>query len=78
MTVLLFGPARDAARGASCVEVDASDVAGVTDALVDRFGEAFAAVLASSRIWVDDEPVTGDAPLDAGAVVSVLPPVSGG
>lgn len=49
------------------------------DAARRRYGPAFAAVLDSSRVWVNgDEPERPDAPLRSGDEVAVLPPVSGG
>lgn len=48
--------------------------------MVDRYGPAFAAVLETSRVWLNgDEPAEGDeTPLQPGDEVAVLPPVSGG
>ncbi len=77
-TVLLLGPARQAAGGVSSTMVDAVTVAAVCDELVARHGPGFAEVLATARIWVDGEPAEPPDPVPAHAEVSVLPPVSGG
>jgi molybdopterin converting factor small subunit len=78
----LFAAAREAAGRAS----DAYDPAAVPTLgdlvalAAQRYGEAFTAVLATARIWVNgDEPPEGDrTPLGPGDEVAVLPPVSGG
>jgi molybdopterin synthase sulfur carrier subunit len=72
-----FASAREAA-GTGRAELRARTLG---DALADaeaRFGDAFAAVLASSRVWVNGEPAEPGAMLAAGDEVAVLPPVSGG
>ena len=43
-----------------------------------RFGDRFAAALASCSIWVDGEPAQPGAPIRHDAEVAFLPPVSGG
>ena len=43
-----------------------------------RFGDDFARVLATSRVWVNGEPAQDDRRLSASDEVAVLPPVSGG
>ena len=82
--MLLFARAREAA-GTATVEVDLSQLRSPTlGALLDHarssYGEDFAAVLASARVWVNgDDPTDGDATvLQDGDEVAVLPPVSGG
>ncbi|HET8929250.1 MAG TPA: MoaD/ThiS family protein [Acidimicrobiales bacterium] len=75
--VLLLGPARQAA-GASRCDIDADTVGAVCDMLVERFGAGFAAVLGTSRIWVDGRPAASTDAVHADAEVSILPPVSGG
>jgi molybdopterin converting factor small subunit len=43
-----------------------------------RYGDAFVAVLRTSRIWVNGEPATDDDAVAESDEVAVLPPVSGG
>ena len=74
VTLLLFAAAREAA-GTNRATV--GEVLAIARA---RHGDAFAAVLAGSRVWLDgEEPASGDAtPVGDDAEVAVLPPVSGG
>lgn len=78
MAVLrLFASAREAA-GTGRAEVGEATVGAVLDAARVRYGEGFAAVLATSRVWLNGEPATDDALVGADDEVAVLPPVSGG
>jgi molybdopterin synthase sulfur carrier subunit len=79
VSLLLFAAAREAA-GTNRDVVDAATVGEVLAIARERYGERFADVLAGSRVWLDgEEPVAGDAtPVQEGAEVAVLPPVSGG
>lgn len=78
MAVLrLFASAREAA-GTGRVDVGEATVGAVLDAARVRYGEGFAAVLATSRVWLNGEPTTDDAPVGTHDEVAVLPPVSGG
>ncbi len=78
MAVLrLFASAREAAGTASAV-VDASTVGDVLDQAVARFGQAFADVLPTCRIWVNGDAAERLSPVCAIDEVAVLPPVSGG
>jgi molybdopterin converting factor small subunit len=43
-----------------------------------RYGPAFAAVLDTSRVWLNGNPTDGDARVATNDEVAVLPPVSGG
>jgi molybdopterin converting factor small subunit len=75
--LLLLGPAREAA-GRSSDDLDGATVGDVLAEAVARYGPDFAAVLGSSRVWVNGEaadPATVVGPYDE---VAVLPPVSGG
>lgn len=75
----LFAAAREAA-GCAHDGVDAETVDAALAALRDRYGAEFAAVLETSRVWVNgDEPVAGGATaLHDDDELAVLPPVSGG
>src|SRR5512138_3342339 len=75
--VRLFAAAREAA-GTGRDVVDGGTVAEVLAAAVERYGDRFAAVLATCRVWVNGEPAGPDAPLDDTDEVALLPPVSGG
>jgi molybdopterin synthase sulfur carrier subunit len=79
VTLRLFARAREAA-GASTLELDDATLGELLAHARARFGAEFAAVLATSRVWVNgDEPVEGDSTvLEDGDEVAVLPPVSGG
>lgn len=76
-TLRLFASAREAA-GTDRVEVGETTVGAVLDAARVRFGEGFAAVLATSRVWLNGEPADDETVVRAGDEVAVLPPVSGG
>jgi molybdopterin converting factor small subunit len=80
--LLLFASAREAAgRSRDDFEVPAGIALGqfLTDA-VARYGESFALVLATARVWVNgDEPAAERATvLNDDDEIAVLPPVSGG
>jgi molybdopterin converting factor small subunit len=75
--LVLLGPAHDAA-GTKIDVIDGDALADVLDTAVERYGEAFKAILASSQVWVNGEPSAADTRLDADDVVTILPPVSGG
>jgi molybdopterin converting factor small subunit len=74
---VLLGPAHDAAGTKNDV-IDGDSLNTVLDAAIERYGDAFKAVLASSQVWVNGEPTAADTRLDANDVVTILPPVSGG
>jgi sulfur-carrier protein len=77
VTLRLFAGAREAA-GTARADVEATTVGGVLDEARRRFGPAFEAVLATSRVWVNGSPADPDDRVAAGDEVAVLPPVSGG
>lgn len=78
MAVLrLFAAAREAA-GTGRTVVDGDTVGDVLSAARERFGAAFADVLAGSRVWRNGEPTEPSDPVADDDEVAVLPPVSGG
>jgi sulfur-carrier protein len=78
MVVLrLFAQAREAA-GRARDTVDGATVDEVLAAARARYGEEFAALLPTCRIWVNGEPAQQADPVQADDEVAVLPPVSGG
>jgi sulfur-carrier protein len=77
--VLFFARAREVA-GRRDDTIEAATLGELLALARERYGPDFAALLATSRVWVNgDEPEHGDATeLVAGDEVAVLPPVSGG
>jgi len=59
---------------------DGATVGALLDEAIGRYGDDFAAVLDTARVWVNgDEPADGPATtLREHDEVAVLPPVSGG
>jgi molybdopterin synthase sulfur carrier subunit len=76
-SVRLFAAAREAA-GRAQDEVDAATVGDVLDEACRRYGDRFARVLGTSRVWVNGQPADRDTEVSGDDVVAVLPPVSGG
>ncbi len=78
MAVLrLFASAREAA-GTGRDTMPGSTVADVLAAARDRYGDEFAAVLRTCRVWVNGTGAEADSPVGEDDEVAVLPPVSGG
>ncbi|MFZ1488315.1 MAG: MoaD/ThiS family protein [Ilumatobacteraceae bacterium] len=73
----LFASAREAA-GTARDEVPGSSVDEVLATAVTRYGEPFATVLATCRVWLNGEAVPGTAAVADQDELAVLPPVSGG
>lgn len=81
MKVRLFAALRDAADGASVVEVSATSVAGLLSELAERFGEVMARRLQVATVVVDGERVPhSDTTVDLADAdeVVVMPPFAGG
>lgn len=78
MAVLrLFASAREAA-GTGRDEMPGATVADVLDGARARYGDAFAAVLPSCRVWVNGEAADEATAVGDRDEVAILPPVSGG
>lgn len=73
----LFASVREAA-GTARAEVEGATVGEVLDAARTRFGPDFARLLEQSRVWLNGDDTSVDAPVSADDEVAVLPPVSGG
>ena len=76
-TLRMFASAREAA-GTGRAEFAGSTVGEILTAAEASFGEAFARVLPSCKIWLNGEAADAADPVSAGDEVAVLPPVSGG
>ena len=76
-TLRLFAAARDAA-GRSVDEVPGATVAEVLEVARSRYGDDFATVLGTCRVWLNGEPADDGVSVGEGDEVAVLPPVSGG
>ena len=75
--IRLFAAAREAA-GTDRDTFDETTVGAVLAAARARYGDAFAAVLATSRVWKNGDPAADGDPVEANDEIAVLPPVSGG
>jgi molybdopterin converting factor small subunit len=60
------------------VSLPGHDVSGIIAAAEERFGEAFAKVMATSHVWLNGDPVDHTAAVNDDDEVAVIPPVSGG
>ena len=76
-TLRLFASAREAA-GTGTDVVDGATVREVLRAAEQRYGDRFAEVLGTCRVWVNGEAISIDDPVGQHDEVAVLPPVSGG
>lgn len=75
--VRLFAAARDAA-GTGRDDLPGATVGEVLEHALERYGESFAAVLPTCKIWVNGEPATAPDSIAETDELAVLPPVSGG
>jgi molybdopterin converting factor small subunit len=75
--VRLFASAREAA-GTGRDRLPGDTVAEVLDAARRRYGDRFAALLGTCRVWVNGEAAPDETPVGDDDEVAVLPPVSGG
>ena len=73
----LFASAREAA-GTGREVIPGDTVEQLLSNAVARYGDGFAAVLMTCRVWVNGEEVDPATALRDGDEVAVLPPVSGG
>lgn len=77
VTLRLFAQARESA-GTKRANLPGTTVGEVLDEACHRFGDAFAAVLAGSKVWLNGAPAERTSEVADGDEVAVLPPVSGG
>ena len=75
--VRLFAAAREAA-GAGSDQLPGETVDDVLAEARRRYGETFATVLTTCRVWLNGDETCGDAAVTDGDEIAVLPPVSGG
>ena len=73
----MFAQAREIA-GVGSTTIDGATVDDVLEQATNQFGEAFAVVLAGSKVWLNGSPAVGSDSVGDGDEVAVLPPVSGG
>lgn len=75
--IRLFARAREIA-GSGRDHVPGATVGQVLEAACARYGEAFAEVLTTCRVWVNGDEAHADTTVGETDEVAVLPPVSGG
>ena len=76
-TLRLFASIREIA-GTSSLEVDVNNVSDAITEACARFGDDFAALVPSCRIWVNGNPAEPTDSVTAKDEIALLPPVSGG
>ena len=76
-TIRLFAAAREAA-GTGRDTIPGSTVGAVLDEAEHRYGDGFAATLATAQVWCNGEPAQREDTVGDDDEVAVLPPVSGG
>ncbi len=77
-TLRLFASVREAASGERSITIDGASVGEVVTAACDKFGDHFAALIPTCKVWVNGEPAEMDTAIEANDEVAILPPVSGG
>ena len=75
--VRLFANLREMA-GTGRVSVDADTVGGVVGALEERFGDRFAAAMATAKVWVNGDEASAEHVVRDSDEIALIPPVSGG
>jgi sulfur-carrier protein len=75
--VRMFASAREAA-GTARDDVPGATVGEVLSAARQRYGNAFADILGTCRIWVNGDPAADSTAVGPTDEIAVLPPVSGG
>ena len=76
-TLRLFASIREIA-GTSSLEVDVNNVSDAISEACAQFGDDFAALVPSCRIWVNGNPAEPTDSVTAQDEIALLPPVSGG
>ena len=76
-TLRLFASIREIA-GTSSLEVDVNNVSDAITEACAQFGDDFAALVPSCRIWVNGNPAEPTDSVTAQDEIALLPPVSGG
>jgi len=76
-TLRLFASVREAA-GERSITIDGSTVGDVVTEANEKFGEHFAALIPTCKIWVNGEPAEFETAIEPSDEVAILPPVSGG
>jgi molybdopterin converting factor small subunit len=76
-TLRLFASLREEA-GERTVTLDGGTVGEIVTQANEKFGDHFAALVDTCRIWVNGEPAEHDTVVEPNDEVALLPPVSGG
>ena len=76
-TLRLFASIREIA-GTNSLEVDANNVGDAITEACARYGDDFAALVPSCRIWVNGNPAELTDSVTTQDEIALLPPVSGG
>jgi len=60
------------------VDIGGSTVGDVLDRATEMFGDDFGRALVAAQVWVDGIQATSETPVQDGAEIALIPPVSGG